>query len=83
MIFFLLRLSIQQTPNSNRIVIVSSLAHESGKIHWDDIHFEKSYNRVTAYNQSKLANVMHAKSLARKVKDSGVDVFSLHPGKEI
>ena len=62
---------------------MSSLAHESGSINWDDIHFQKtpgSYNRITAYNQSKLANVMHAAELARRVENFGIRVYSLHPG---
>ena len=67
-----------------RVVIVSSIAHEPGSINWDDIHFQKtpgSYNKVTAYNQSKLANVLHAAELARRVEKFGIKVFSLHPGK--
>ena len=50
-------------------------------MNWDDINFEKSYSATGAYGQSKLANVLHAKSLARKLKDEGIAVFSLHPGK--
>lgn len=67
----------------SRVVIVSSLAHEQGSINWDDIHFQKnpgSYNTITAYGQSKLANVLHATELARRVEDFGIRVYSLHPG---
>ena len=67
-----------------RVVIVSSLAHEQGSINWDDVHFQKtpgSYNTITAYGQSKLANVLHATELARRVEDFGIRVYSLHPGK--
>ena len=63
-----------------RVVIVSSLAHEHGKMHWDDLHFDKSYNSVTAYNQSKLANVLHARELAKRLSGTGINVYSLHPG---
>jgi len=66
-----------------RVVIVSSLAHEQGSINWDDVHFQKtpgSYNTITAYGQSKLANVLHATELARRVEDFGIRVYSLHPG---
>ena len=63
-----------------RIVIVSSLAHEHGKMYWDDLNFEKSYNRYNAYNQSKLANVLHAKELARRLEGTEIMVYSLHPG---
>ena len=60
------------------------MAHESGSINWDDINYQKvpgSYNKMKAYGQSKLANVMHAAELARKVENFGIRVYSLHPGK--
>ena len=67
----------------SRIIIVSSLQHEKGFINWDDLHFEKqtdTYKGFTAYNQSKLANVMHGLALSRKHNTDGIKVFSLHPG---
>ena len=66
-----------------RIIIVSSIQHEKGYINWTDVQFEKDpekYKGFTAYNQSKLANVMHAKALARKHKAEGIKVYVLHPG---
>ena len=60
------------------------MAHEPGVINWDDIHFQKtpgSYSKFKAYSQSKLANVMHAAELARRVENLGIKVYSLHPGK--
>ncbi len=63
-----------------RIVIVSSLAHEAGTMHWDDLNWEKSYNKIAAYSQSKLANVLHAKELAKQLENDGISVYSLHPG---
>ena len=63
---------------------MSSLAHGGGSINWDDIHYQKtpgSYSKYKAYNQSKLANVMHAAELARRVENFGIRVYSLHPGK--
>jgi retinol dehydrogenase-12 len=64
-----------------RIVNVSSLAHEQGRMNFDDINFEKTpYNAITAYGQSKLANVLFTRELARKGEGSGVNAYSLHPG---
>jgi len=64
-----------------RIVNVSSLAHESGEMYFDDINFEKTpYDPIKAYGQSKLANVLFTKELARKGEGSGVTAYSLHPG---
>jgi NAD(P)-dependent dehydrogenase (short-subunit alcohol dehydrogenase family) len=69
-----------------RVVILSSVAHAGIKkrpveIHLEDLNYEKhAYNRIEAYGQSKLANILHAKELARRLEGSGVAVFSVHPG---
>ena len=63
---------------------MSSIQHEKGFINWKDIHFEKeteNYKGFTAYNQSKLANVMYAITLSRKHKADGIKAYALHPGK--
>ena len=52
-----------------------------GRIMFDDMNQDKSpYNSEKAYAQSKLAKVLHAKELARRLQDSGIVAFSLHPG---
>lgn len=63
-----------------RIVTVSSLAHQSGTINFEDLMFEKSYNARHAYAQSKLANILFTNELAERLKGQGVTVYSLHPG---
>lgn len=64
-----------------RIVIVSSMAHTSGRMNWDDLNWEKSYNMISAYAQSKLANILHAKELANRLEGTGITVYVLHPGE--
>ena len=63
-----------------RIVNVASGAHKVGKIHFEDINLEKSYNVIKAYSQSKLANVLFTRELARRLKDRGITVNCCHPG---
>lgn len=68
-----------------RIVIVSSEAHRfaySEGIRFDKINNETEYNRLQAYGQSKLANILHANELTRQLKEEGVNITanSLHPG---
>jgi len=65
-----------------RIVIVSSLAHEQGEIRFDDLNWNTkgSYSAMRAYQQSKLANIMHGAALARRLENTGITVYSLHPG---
>ena len=52
----------------SRIVNVASGAHKVGRIHFDDINLKKNYNVIKAYSQSKLANVLFTKELARPSK---------------
>lgn len=51
-----------------RIVVVSSLAHNFGWIRFHDLHSQGSYNSGLAYCQSKLANVLFTRELARRLK---------------
>ncbi|MBP5775575.1 MAG: SDR family oxidoreductase [Clostridiales bacterium] len=64
----------------SRIVVVASGAHKTGKIHFDDINLHKGFNVFKAYSQSKLANVLFTRELARRVKDKGITVNCCHPG---
>lgn len=64
----------------SRIVVVASGAHKAGKIHFEDINFTRGYNVVKAYGQSKLANVLFTRELARRLKDRGITVNCCHPG---
>jgi NAD(P)-dependent dehydrogenase (short-subunit alcohol dehydrogenase family) len=72
----------QSTPA--RIVNVSSVAHKYGCIDFDDLNWQKrNYSAIGAYQQSKLANVLFSKEIARKLEEAavnGVTVYSLHPG---
>ncbi|XP_062252709.1 retinol dehydrogenase 12 isoform X1 [Platichthys flesus] len=63
-----------------RIVVVSSLAHNFGWVRFHDLHSQGSYNSGLAYCQSKLANVMFTRELARRLKGTNVTVNSVHPG---
>ncbi|XP_075102246.1 short-chain dehydrogenase TIC 32, chloroplastic [Nicotiana tabacum] len=68
-----------------RIVNVSSRRHKFSYhegIRFDKINDQLGYNGLSAYGQSKLANVLHASELARRLKEGGVEITanSLHPG---
>jgi retinol dehydrogenase 14 len=63
-----------------RIVIVSSNAQALGRIDFDDLQGATDYSGPRAYNQSKLANVMFANELARRLAGTRVTVNALHPG---
>ena len=61
-----------------RVVNVSSEAHRSGTIPWDDLELSHGYGRLKAYCQSKLALVLFTLELARRVP--GLSSNALHPG---
>ena len=46
----------------------------------DDLNSEQSYDREKAYNQSKLANIMFTRALAKRLENTGVTVNAVHPG---
>ncbi|XP_047973369.1 short-chain dehydrogenase TIC 32, chloroplastic-like [Salvia hispanica] len=75
----------RDTKREGRIVNVSSIAHRvtyREGIRFHKLSDEKSYSKVFAYGQSKLANILHANELARRLKEEGADITanSLHPG---
>lgn len=76
---------LKNTPNS-RIAIQSSGQHKAkmGRpdIHFDDLNFDKGYNKYVAYTQSKLANLLFAYELDRQLKANKIDitVVAAHPG---
>ena len=65
-----------------RIVTVSSNGHKmGGAIHFDDLQWERRYNRMGAYTQSKLANLLFTYELQRRLAPRGKTVaLAAHPG---
>ena len=68
---------------SGRIVPVASIAHQPpAKLHFDDMMLTNNYKATTAYQQSKLANLVYGLELHRRLTaaDSSVSSISCHPG---
>ncbi|QQE11871.1 SDR family NAD(P)-dependent oxidoreductase [Planctomycetota bacterium] len=84
--FLLTSLLLDLVPDTteSRIVSLSSVAHRQGpkKIFFDDINWNKRYSSSQAYQQSKLACLMFANELDRRLKHSGKKILSVaaHPG---
>ena len=72
---------LKKTPGA-RVVTVSSGVHILGDIHFDDLQWEKKYDRWGAYAQSKLANLLFAYELQRRFAETGINAISVgcHPG---
>ncbi len=65
-----------------RVVNLSSGGHRSSDILWDDPNFEHHpYDKMTAYGQSKTANILFSVELDRRLADRGVHAYAVHPGR--
>jgi NAD(P)-dependent dehydrogenase (short-subunit alcohol dehydrogenase family) len=66
----------------SRIVTMSSIAHLQGRVNVDDLQGERDYRPETAYEQSKLANLLFTFELDRRLRAAGVQTSALaaHPG---
>lgn len=75
---------LNNTPGA-RVITTSSNAHKNGKIDFDNLNSEKSYSKLGNYEQSKLACLMFAYELQRRLEKSGSQVIALstHPGVSI
>ena len=72
---------LSRTPKS-RVVWLSSLAHQQGQIDFDNLNAERSYGKSRAYAQSKLADLMLAYEMQRRMERKGESIIALgaHPG---
>ena len=72
-------------PQRPRVVTLASIAHKQGRLNFDDLQSAKSYGPMIAYRQSKLADLMLAFELGRRLRAaeppiSGVMSVAAHPG---
>ena len=67
---------------TDRVVVIASGAHRFGKIRFDDLNSENGYQRHRTYGRSKLANLLFASELQRRLTAVGspIRVISAHPG---
>jgi NAD(P)-dependent dehydrogenase (short-subunit alcohol dehydrogenase family) len=63
-----------------RVIALSSAGHRRSGIRFDDLHFERGYDKWEAYGQAKTANSLFAVRLDALGKDAGVRAFAVHPG---
>ena len=83
--FLLLNLLFDKVEQTGkRIVVVGSNGYKMGekRVQFEDINFEKNYNPMVTYGHSKLAQMVAAYELQRRIKKAGKDVklYVCHPG---
>ena len=75
-------LAAQKSSLPPRIVTIASIAHKRGQLNFDDLQSQQHYDPMAAYRQSKLADLMLALELDRRLRSAGSRVMSIaaHPG---
>ncbi|HEY0264016.1 MAG TPA: SDR family oxidoreductase [Granulicella sp.] len=73
---------VQQAAGAPRIVMLASIAHKRGRIDFEDLQATKTYSPMGTYQQSKLADLMLAFEMDRRLRAAGSPVLSVaaHPG---
>ena len=71
-----------QTSEAPRIVTIASIAHKRGRLNFDDLQYKQNYGPMKSYQQSKLANLMLALEMDRRLRAAGSTILSVaaHPG---
>jgi NAD(P)-dependent dehydrogenase (short-subunit alcohol dehydrogenase family) len=63
------------------VVVTSSSGHRNGKIRLDDFNYQRHrYSALGAYADSKLADLLFAREIARRTPDTGITAVAFHPG---
>lgn len=70
-----------QKADAPRVVCLSSTAHTSGDVLWEDVNFQSTtYDKWQSYAQAKSACALFALGLDKRGREFGVRAFSVHPG---
>jgi len=69
-------------PERGRVVTVASIVHKLGRIDFDNLMMERGYDATRSYSRSKLANLLYAQELHRRLEAAGSKIKSVacHPG---
>lgn len=74
------RLLPQLKRAQGRVIMTGSESHKHMRIHWNDLMLTRGYNPLTAYKQSKLANILFAKGLNERYLNDGITSYVVDPG---
>ena len=74
------RLLPQLKRAQGRVIMTGSESHKHMRMHWNDLMLTRGYNPLTAYKQSKLANILFAKGLNDRYLGDGITSYVVDPG---
>lgn len=81
--FMLVTGLLDRLEDTGRVVMLSSEGHRQapvGGIAFDNLSGDQGYRPLTAYGQSKMANLLFAKELQRRFAGTGKSAYAVHPG---
>lgn len=78
--FLLTNLLLPAVRPGGRIVNLTSTGHYFSAIRFTDPNFANGYDYIEAYGQGKTANILHALSLAERLRERHISAYSVHPG---
>lgn len=78
----LLQQAADKSSVAPRIITIASIAHKRGRLNFDDLQYRQNYGPMKSYQQSKLANLMLALEMERRLRTAGSTILSVaaHPG---
>ena len=78
----MLLLPLLEQSEQGRVVMMTSVAYGWVDVRFDDLNFQRGYNRFLAYGHSKLCNLLFTRSLTEKLRARGsrVTINAVHPG---
>ncbi|RWS04722.1 retinol dehydrogenase 12-like protein [Dinothrombium tinctorium] len=79
-LFTLLLMKRIKETNGAKIINVSSEGHRWSSLNFEDLNSENNYSSLTAYANSKLANILFTRELSRRLVGTDIHVYALHPG---
>lgn len=74
------RLLSQLRRAEGKVIMTGSESHKHMRMHWNDVMLTRGYNPLTAYKQSKLANILFAKGLNERYLGDGIRAYVVDPG---
>jgi NAD(P)-dependent dehydrogenase (short-subunit alcohol dehydrogenase family) len=73
-------MALLEAAPAARVINVASMAHEGGRLDFDNFQGERFFDGYSAYALSKLANVLFTLELAERLSETSITVNCLHPG---
>jgi len=82
LLFPALQQASTESSDPSRIVTIASIAHKRGSLNFEDLQYKQNYSPMRTYQQSKLANLMLALEMDRRLRSTYPKILSVaaHPG---